>query len=374
MDKIIIFYGSDEEFNKIIPIEARSFTDVINEIDENHRTVARSWGDEVPEAENLVIHSSEYLGVREHVIINFANFIGEVDVQNMYIQNPPLCISEQLHRIYDKQGIISENHQTYNEITKDIIRQFYREYDDHVIGQKTAKMEILQALYPLMNKRQKKPVVILFYGDSGIGKTETAHYLAKLLDGKPMRKQFSMYQNSDFAMYLFGGNHEKSSFARDLLGRDSNVILLDEFDKANTFAYSAFYQLFDEGVFEDQNYKVNLEYAVIICTSNFKTKSEAKAQLGAPIFNRFDAVIHFEDLSREAKTRIAADYYQEISEKYKEENIELDEETLSCLQKATVELSNAREIKRLIQDTFSYLAIRKLCLEDIDQCRLAKDI
>ncbi len=68
--------------------------------------------------------------------------------------------------------------------------------------------------------------------------------------------------------------------------------MLDEFDKANPVFHSAFYQLFDEGVYEDQNHKVNLDYVIIICTSNYKTESEIKEQLGTPIFNRFDAVIH----------------------------------------------------------------------------------
>ncbi len=41
-----------------------------------------------------MINSDEYCGVREHVIINFANFIAKMDITNMYIQNPPTSISE----------------------------------------------------------------------------------------------------------------------------------------------------------------------------------------------------------------------------------------------------------------------------------------
>ena len=41
-----------------------------------------------------------------------------------------------------------------------------------------------------------------------------------------------MYQNNEFANYLFGGKYNEKSFAKDLIARDSNVILLDEFDKA----------------------------------------------------------------------------------------------------------------------------------------------
>lgn len=367
MNKIVIFYGSHEAFNKLIPNNIRNLTDVVMELDNNNKNIIIYNAEQEKEIKNIklkvtnfVISSNEYSLVKEHIIINFANFIATMDIQNMYIQNPPLRISEQLHLIYKEKNIIQETHQTYNGITKSIIQQFYNEYDNKIIGQEIAKLEILKALYPLKDEKQQKPMIILFYGNSGIGKTETAHYLANLLQGKLMRKQFSMFQTNQFGSYLFGGNHDESSFAKDLLDRDSNVILLDEFDKANPIFYSAFYQLFDEGIYEDKNYKVNLNHAIIICTSNYKSEDEIKEHLGSPIFNRFDAIIPFEDLSNKAKEKIANNFIQEISKRYKEDNIVIDKNTLLNLQKATIEYSNAREIKHLIQSTFSLYAIRKL--------------
>ena len=61
---------------------------------------------------------------------------------------------------------------------------------------------------------------------------------------------FTVYGNFKFYRGIIWRLHQKS-FAKDLLARDSNVILLDEFDKANSIFHSAFYQLFDEGIFED---------------------------------------------------------------------------------------------------------------------------
>ena len=170
-----------------------------------------------------------------------------------------------------------------------------------------------------------------------------------------------MYQNGEFANYLFGGRYNEKSFAKDLLGRDSNVILLDEFDKANSIFHSAFYQLFDEGIYEDQNYKVDVKHGIIICTSNYLSIDEVKEKLGAPIYNRFDAVIKFDELSDDAKVQIAADYLKEISE-----NIppELDKDRLFMLVK---KLNNAREIQHLIRDSVSLIEIRKICEKEIQE-------
>lgn len=313
--------------------------------------------------DNFVINSDEYCGVREHVIINFANFIAKMDITNMYIQNPPTSISEQLHRIYDT-SILQVIQQKYNCIDEGIIKKFNNEYGEKIIGQAKVKMEILQAIYPLINGKQKKPVTILFYGDSGLGKTETAQYLSELLSGKLFRKQFSMYQNNEFATYLFGGNYYEGSFAKDLLDRDSNVILLDEFDKSNPVFHSAFYQLFDEGIYEERNYKVNLDNAIIICTSNYKDEKEIKENLGNAIYNRFDSIIRFDELSDESKEIIAKKDLEELETDYQEVLNNMDEEIRQRLMNAVRGCSNARAIKRIIKDVLNLLAIRKMCEDE----------
>lgn len=156
---------------------------------------------------------------------------------------------------------------------------------------------------------------------------------------------------------LFGGRYNEKSFAKDLLGRDSNVILLDEFDKANSIIHSAFYQLFDEGTYEDQNYKVDVKHGIVICTSNYLSVDEIKDKLGAPIYNRFDAIIKFDDLSDDAKTKIAEDYLRSIKEGVPPE---IDAERMFTLVR---KLNNARDIQHLIRDSISLIEVRKICAE-----------
>ena len=278
-----------------------------------------------------------------------------MSITNMYIQNPPKNIREQIYRTFDK-SIIHETQQPYLEVSKEMIQTFNSQYSERVIGQERAKKKLLQAIYPLVDGKQSKPVVILLYGDSGLGKTESAQYMAELMGGKLLRKQFSMYQNNESANYIFGGRYNEKSFAQDLLARETNVLLFDEFDKALSVFHSAFYQLFDEGIYEDQNYKVDVRHALIICTSNYKSKDEVREKLGNPIFNRFDGVIRFTDLDSEAKIEIARKELDELDEEGT-----ISENIRQNLLVNSTRLENAREIRRLIKDTKSLIEIRKIC-------------
>lgn len=191
--------------------------------------------------------------------------------------------------------------------------------------------------------------------DQALGKTETAKYIAEKLNERLFRKQFSMLHSEEFTSYLFGGKHNQNSFAKELLERESNVILLDEFDKPNPVFYSAFYQLFDEGVFADKNYTVTMKNAIIICTSNFLSEEQIRERLGDPIYSRFDAVIHFTDLQPEAVQKLLD---REIDRQYskldEEERAIIDSRKIvSLLKTNSYCLSNARQIKKFVREAFS---------------------
>ena len=366
MKKIEIFVGSDSAFEKIVPKSARNLSEMAAKLDDGNKKMdvfvnipgqpePKLKKKKKPRVQDFVIHADEYCSVQEHVIINFINFIFQMSITNMYIQNPPKNIREQIYRTFDK-SIIHETQQPYLEVSKEMIQTFNSQYSERVIGQERAKKKLLQAIYPLVDGKQSKPVVILLYGDSGLGKTESAQYMAELMGGKLLRKQFSMYQNNESANYIFGGRYNEKSFAQDLLARETNVLLFDEFDKALSVFHSAFYQLFDEGIYEDQNYKVDVRHALIICTSNYKSKDEVREKLGNPIFNRFDGVIRFTDLDSEAKIEIARKELDELDEEGT-----ISENIRQNLLVNSTRLENAREIRRLIKDTKSLIEIRKIC-------------
>ncbi|WP_212741210.1 ATP-binding protein [Listeria newyorkensis] len=210
MTRVNIFYGPKKKFNEIIPEKYRTLTDVAYESDRNSKQFyivvkgedQKETTEERVSIENFVASSDEYAGVSEHVIINFNNFIAKFKVDNMYLHNPPIQISNQVKRLYDEVKI---NYQNYTQLKVADLQTINKEYNSTIIGQESVKNELIQALFPLTIETRVKPVVILFYGKSGIGKTETAKYISNILEETLFRKQFSMYQNNQFATYLFGG-------------------------------------------------------------------------------------------------------------------------------------------------------------------------
>ena len=183
-----------------------------------------------------------------------------------------------------------------------------------------------------------------------------------------MRKQFSMFHSDKFASYVFGGAHSESSFARDLLDRSSGVILIDEFDKANLVFHSAFYEIFDEGVFEDKNYRVLLGPALIICTSNYESEDEIREVLGDALYSRFDALIRFEPLSsdeiKQVVSRLVDGRFKELSSG--EQAILDKDEIKSLLDVHASRIDNVRKLGKLVDEVISLKLVRATLNEATD--------
>ncbi len=300
----------------------------------------------------LAAFSEQYASISESAINSFLSFIGQFDVGSIYLQNPPLHVAAQFESLHSP---IKTIRYSYRSLDFDCLRRINREYDGVVMGQPEVREQLLKALYPLASGRRSKPIVLLFYGPTGVGKSETAKYLSDVMGQALFRRQFSMFHSGEFSSYLFGGRHTGNCLAKDLMERESNVILFDEFDKPNPVFHSAFYQIFDEGIYEDRNYRADTQGALIICTSNYASAEEAREKLGAPIFARFDSVIEFKALSEQAQIRILKKRIKEaVAELSEEEKRQVDEAAVAASLESTLDGKNgARGIEHSVKDKIS---------------------
>lgn len=124
--------------------------------------------------------------------------------------------------------------------------------------------------------------------------------------------------------------------------------------------YSAFYQLFDEGLFEDKNYKEELYNSIIICTSNYQTEAEIRQHLGDPIFFRFDKFIKFEDISEDAlKTIISMNIEATYKSLTRQEKRIVDKDYIQTrLFENVSKLKNVRRISNIIKEYFGIQLVR----------------
>ena len=336
INRIVIFRGSKKDFENLINIEIGKDSEIVlfmeliqyynKQIRQNDSASSDNWIASKKNIKNCIVKADDYASVLEHAISNFVNIITlNSNVENLFVHNPPKRVIESLKSEYE--DIIEYKYSKYRKIDRKKLKRIYDNMENFIIGQKYCKKEIISSLYKMLVKRKDKPIVLLLYGPSGVGKTETAKTISETLGGELLRIQFSMMQSQEAYNYIFGGEHSRSSFAKDLQCRETNIVLIDEFDKVNPIFYNAFYEMFDEGRFVDTNYTVDVRNCIFICTSNFKNENEIKEVLGPAMFSRIGNCIEYQELSKKEKEIIIENYYTEIIKKLKTDEIEIIKNT-----------------------------------------------
>lgn len=353
---ITIYFGPKVAFEKVIPNNSKKIhglMELIRQSDKKRNIIylneIKEDKEKIEKIEVLVGKSEEYSMIKEEALNDFVTILEEYKIEDMYFQNPPKLIFEMLKKSYKKKEIKIEYFE-FKDIDEKIILEINSKFDTKIIGQNNVKEKLLINLYSNIKKLKTKPLILMFYGPSGVGKTETAKYLSEILGEKLFRKQFSMYQNNSFFDYVFGEKHGISSLARDLLNRESNVILFDEFDKAESTFYSAFYQLFDEGILIDKNYEVKLKNSIIICTSNYRNLLDIKKKLGEAIYSRFDDFIEFKTINYNDMANIAKQMYEKnlIKLNLEEQKIIEESKIFNTIIDNIKKFYNVRQLEKII--------------------------
>ena len=222
----------------------------------------------------------------------------------------------------------------------------------HVIGQDKAVEAVSKAI-----RRNRagfdegnRPIgSFLFVGPTGVGKTELAKQLALDMFGNKdaiIRLDMSEYSDRTAVSKLIGatagyvGYEDNSNTLTERVRRNPySIVLFDEIEKADPQVITLLLQVLDDGRLTDgQGNTVNFKNTVIIATSNAgfgygsdnddENKVDVMDRI-APFFrpeflNRFNAVIEFNQLSKEDLKKIVDLMLDQVNKTLAKKQITLD--------------------------------------------------
>ena len=251
-----------------------------------------------------------------------------------------------------------------------------------VIGQDSAVTTVSKAIK--ISKAgltpEGKPIAsFLFSGPTGVGKTELAIALSDLLGIHLERFDMSEYMEKHALSRLVGappgyvGYDQGGLLSEAIKKHPYSVLLLDEIEKAHPDLVNILLQIMDSATLTDNNgYKVNFQSVILIMTSNIGavarsvagfnkdeslSKNEELNSFFTPEFrNRLDAVVEFEQLTKESVERIVVKSIYELNRELsaKKISIKINKDAVILItESAYSKEMGARPLKRYIQNNIT---------------------
>lgn len=266
-----------------------------------------------------------------------------------------------------------------------------------IIGQDEAVSAVTDAIIRArsgVRKRQKPVGSFMFFGPTGVGKTELAKVLTETMfdDEKNLiRLDMSEYMEKNSVSRLLGappgyvGFDEGGQLTEAVRRQPYSVVLFDEIEKTHSDVFNILLQILDDGRLTDNRGKVvDFKNTIIIMTSNIGSEDIIKGldsqvevvmkkirEIFKPEFlNRLDDIVLFKPLSKDDIVKIININIKEINEDLSPRRVSI-ELTLSATQHIIDEAYSiyygARSIKRFIEKNI-ITEIGKMILRDEIEC------
>lgn len=256
---------------------------------------------------------------------------------------------------------------------------------------------------------RKKPLTMLFAGNSGVGKTAVSKIIAKELTGSdPIILNMTEYHSPASINRIIGspagyvGSDSKRELPFDIL--ESNpykVILLDELEKADKSVQRLFMSAFDEGFIKTaKGNVVDFSKTIIFATTNAghttksgesigftakKTTAASTSELShffdTEFLNRFTRILNFNPITEDIFKEILADTYKRkvaaikaVHSTYRYLDDELDDATVNELnEKYYDRLFGARHVDNIIEEYIEDAVISRPATAASDSDKLVPD-
>ena len=224
----------------------------------------------------------------------------------------------------------------FSDLTNEKLLALTADLKEKIVGQDEALEHITDAIQraSVGLKRPNEPIgVMLFTGNTGVGKTETAKALAEVLGAHLVRVDCQEYQQPHEVAKLTGsppgyvGYEDGGHLTKEVEKYPFSVVLFDEIEKAHSNFHERVLQLIDDGILTESKggRRISFNETIILMTSNIgireveavgstvgfgdaslqteqktaKARGEALKKKFKPEFlNRVDEVVHFRKLEK----------------------------------------------------------------------------
>ena len=249
----------------------------------------------------------------------------------------------------------------------------------------------------------EKPVgCFLFSGPTGVGKTELAKQLARMLGIEFLRFDMSEYMEKHTVSRLIGAppgyvGFDQGGLLTDAVRKTPHAVLvLDEIEKAHPDIFNILLQVMDHATLTDNNgRKADFRNIVLIMTSNAGAREIQQGNIGfgtassgknldkaavertfSPEFrNRLDAWLTFQTLTPEVIAKVVDKFVSELQEQLKAKKVTLqltDAARAWLAQRGYDKLFGARPMGRVIQSEIKRPLADALLFGDLQQGGVVK--